>query len=148
MWYFCALSALFIHFNHLLLHLLKRLFLQKKKHVAEYKSTFALFYHELFFSFFETYFVGLGLRHEGKINVLTHFCQICMSFFHFWPQGAHLGNLLLLAPGSALICQDWGEDMGEDIPCPQTVSARMFFQSAMVRLMQYFIFHPINPLLK
>lgn len=84
---------------------------------------------------------------ERLMSSLT-FAKSARLFFHSWPQGAHLGNLLLLAPGSALICQDWGEDMGEDIACPQTVSAHMFFQSALARLMQYFIFHQINPLLK
>lgn len=73
----------------------------------------------------------------------------CLFFFFlFLAPGSPSGESAALAPGSALICQDWGEDMGEDIPCPQTVSAHMFFQSAMARLMQDFIFHQIQPPLK
>lgn len=124
-----------IHFTRLLWHFLQRLSVREIILVHEFNDAKLLLLFCLSFVY-----------HRGKINVFTHFCQICMSVFFFvfffslsWPQGAHLGNLLLLAPGSALICQDWGgQDMGEDIPCPQTVSAHMFCPNTVASLMQYF----------
>lgn len=103
----------FIHFTRLLLHLLQRLSIHEIISSHEFKVDYLLltvlkWAFLLVWNYFCCYAAVL-LAIEGRLmSSLTFAKSASLFFFLSWPQGAHLGNLLLLAPGTALSCQGAG----------------------------------------